>query len=292
MFSISQLDLNATPQVIPLVGGASGSLNVYLKFTAAPSAGTASVEYQRPGTSAWLFLQGCQVASITTGALSGKIDGGVSALRVTFAGLTGGTSPVLAVSESETASPPKDLLTDGGFGANRRIRVDSGQTGFFSRKMWRLSHEFTGLDATPLVLKVVVPVNFIIHYQQLTVDEGGIGLRAYRSTQGTEGGSFSTAIPMYSVNFMNEQPAYVFQATVTTGGTFTPAAPPTGVSVETIRVRSANATAQQSTVGGNSFGERGLLFDTYYLELAKLAGVSGASSGVFTLIVEERPAIT
>lgn len=292
MFAIFSLDLNATPQVLPLVGGATGSLNIYLKFSDAPSAGTVSIEYQRPGTSVWVFLQGCQAASITTGILNGKIDSGVSALRVTFSGLTGGTVPILAVSESETAAPPKDLLTDGGFGANRRIRVDSGQTGFFARKMWRISHEFTALDATPLVIKVVVPVNFIIHYQQLTVDEGGIGLRAYRAAQGTEGGSFSASIPIYSVNFMNEQPAYVFQATVTTGGTFTPAAPPTGVSVETIRVRSANATAQQSTVGGNSFGERGLLFDTYYLVLSKLAGVSGASSGVFTLIVEERPVIT
>lgn len=292
MFEIFPLSLSATPQVLPLVGGMAGSLNVYLKFSVSPSAGTASIEFQRPGTSAWVALQGCQSASITTGALNGKIDGGVSALRVTFAGLTGGASPVLAVSESETAVPPKDLLTDGGFGVNRRIRVDPGQTGFFARKMWRLSHEFTALDATPLVLKVVVPVNFIIHHQQLTVDEGGIGLRAYRSVQGTEGGTFNVAVPMYSVNFMNEQPAYVFQATVITGGTFTPVALPEGAAVETIRVRSANATAQQTTVGANSFGERGLLFDTYYLVLSKLAGVSGASSGVFTLIVEERPAIT
>jgi hypothetical protein len=84
---------------------------------------------------------------------------------------------------------------------------------------------------------------------------------------------------------MDEKPAYVFQATVSTGGTFTPSAP----SVETIRVRTAGATAQQSTVGESSFGERGLLFDTYYLVVSKLTGVSGASSGVYTLIVEERP---
>jgi hypothetical protein len=191
--------------------------------------------------------------------------------------------------EQQMSHPPFDLLTDGGNGPNRRLRVDSGQTGFFARRMWRLSHEFTGLDATPLVLRVEVPTNFIIHHQQITIDEGGVGLRAYRSAQGTEGGSFSTAVPMYSANFMTEKAAYIFQATVTTGGTFTPAAPPTGVSVETIRVRSATATAQQTTVGGSAFGERGLAADTYYLVISKLAGVSGASSGVFTLIVEERP---
>jgi hypothetical protein len=188
-------------------------------------------------------------------------------------------------SERVVAEPPFDLLTDGGTGESRRLRVDSGQTGFFSRHMWRLSYEFTGLDATPLVFKVTVPVNFIIHHQQLAVDEGGVALRAYRTGQGTEGGTFSTPVLMYSVNFMDEKPAYVFQATVSTGGTFTPSAP----SVETIRVRTAGATAQQSTVGESSFGERGLLFDTYYLVVSKLTGVSGASSGVYTLIVEERP---
>jgi hypothetical protein len=187
--------------------------------------------------------------------------------------------------ERVIAHPPFDLLTDGGTGESRRLRVDSGQTGFFSRHMWRISHEFTGLDATPLVFKVTVPVNFIIHHQQLAVDEGGVALRAYRTGQGTEGGTFSAPVLMYSVNFMDEKPAYVFQATVSTGGTFTPSAP----SVETIRVRTAGATAQQSTVGESSFGERGLLFDTYYLVVSKLTGVSGASSGVYTLIVEERP---
>jgi hypothetical protein len=187
--------------------------------------------------------------------------------------------------ERVIAHPPFDLLTDGGTGASRRLRVDNGQTGFFSRHMWRLSHEFTGLDATPMVFKVIVPVNFIIHHQQLTIDEGGVALRAYRTGQGTEGGTFATSVLMYSVNFMNEKPAYAFQASVTTGGTFTPAAP----AVETIRVRTSGATAQQTTDGESAFGERGLLFDTYYLVFSKLAGVSGASSGVYTLIVEERP---
>jgi len=125
----------------------------------------------------------------------------------------------------------------------------------------------------------------VIHHQQLTIDEGGVALRAYRTGQGTAGGTFSTPVTMYSVNFMDEKPAYVFQATVTTGGTFAPSVP----AVETIRVRTAGATAQQISVGGNAFGERGLLFDTYYLVFSKLAGVSGTPSGVYTLIVEERP---
>lgn len=276
-------------QIIPIPGGQSGSLTILLAFLVAPSAGTVTIEKQLVGSSSWSSIQFATAESISSGSITVRTDGEIGSLRVTFASLVGGTDPTLWLSSTAISNPSGDLLTDGGFGPVRRLRVDSGQTGFFARRMWRISHEFTALDATPLVFKVVVPVNFIIHHQQLTVDEGGIAFHAYRSTQGTEGGTFNIAIPMYSANFMDEQDPYVFQATVTTGGTFTPAAPPAGVSVETIRVRSANATAQQTTVGGESFGERGLLFDTYYLVLSKLAGVTGASSGVYTLIVEERP---
>lgn len=177
-----------------------------------------------------------------------------------------------------------DLVTDP-HGESPRLRVDQGQTGFFARRMWRVSHEFVGLDATPVIFKVVLPVNFIIHHQELQVDTGGISMKAYRIGQGTEGGTYNTVIPLYSVNFMDERPQYTFQGSITTGGTFTPTAP----AVETIRVRTSGATAQQVSVGGTAFGERGLLYSTYYLQFAKLDGVTGASSGVYTLIVEERP---
>ncbi|UVL22402.1 hypothetical protein [Pseudomonas donghuensis] len=181
---------------------------------------------------------------------------------------------------------PIDMYTDG-HGPNLRLRVDPGQTGFFKRRMWRISFEFTALGATPIVLKVVVPVNFIIHHQALSVDEGGCSLRAYRTGQGTEGGTFGTTVPLYSVNFMTEESAYTFQSVVTTGGTFTPGV--NDIAVETTRVRAANATAQATTVSGSTFGERGLAGSTYYLQMSNLPGVSGTSAGVFSLIVEERP---
>lgn len=179
---------------------------------------------------------------------------------------------------------PVDVFTDD-HGPNQRLRVDPGQTGFFKRRMWRISFEFTGLGATPIVLKVNIPVNFIIHHQDLSVDEGGCALRAFRASQGVEGGAFSTPVPLYSVNFMDEEDAYVFQGSASTGGTFTTSA----AAVETTRVRAANATAQATTVSGSTFGERGLSQGVYYLQLSNLPGVSGTSSGVYALIVEERP---
>lgn len=179
------------------------------------------------------------------------------------------------------------LLTDGA-GPNQRLRTDPGETGFFARRMWRVSYEILALGATPLVFKVTVPVNFIIHFQGLEIDIGGVGLRAYRGAQGTEGGVFATPVPLLSNNFMDEFPEYVFQSSIMTGGTFTPT--PGEVAVETIRVRTSGATAQQTSVGGQSFDERGLRsVAPFYLVFSKLTGVSGDSEGVYTLLVEERP---
>ena len=208
--------------------------------------------------------------------------------------IKGGTGPILIQDSKETISPfttvdlPHDLYTTNVQG-ERRLRVDPGQTGFFTRRMWRLSYEFTALEATPIVLKITVPTNFIIHHQDLTIDSGGVVLRAYRSDQGTQGGTFGTVVPKYSMNFMDELPEYVFVSSVTTGGTFTPAALPLGAAVETTRVRTAGSSSGRTTVGAGAFSERGLAADSYYLVLARLTDVNSTCQGVYSLIVEERP---
>lgn len=276
-------------QIIPIPGGDVGFREIHLAFAIAPSAGTVTVEQRAIGSDDWVALNRGTAVDVTPGELTLYADGSAGAMRVTFSGLTGGSSPLLWVSSQATAVPPLDILTDGGTGPNARFRVDQGQTGLFARRVWRISHEFTGLNTTPLVLKVVVPVNFMLYYQGLSVDAGGVVLRAYRSTQGTEGGTFSTAIPLISANTMTEEPEYTFQAAVTTGGTFTPSAPPAGTAVETLRVLTSGATAQQSTVGGEAVNERGLAAGTYYLVFSRMTGVSGDCAGVYTLIVEERP---
>lgn len=271
--------------VVNLPGGELGHHSLYLSFDTAPSAGTATVEVRRIGAVGWEALPAASGISVTSGGVSLRSDGPAAAFRVTFSGLVGGAGAALWVATQPTAHPPFQLLTDGAVGPNARLRVDPGQTGFFARRMWRVSYEFTALEATPIVMRVSIPVNFIIHHQGIEIDSGGLSLKAYRSTQGTPGGTFNVPVPIWSANFMNQQSEYTFQAAIDTGGTFTPSAGP----VETIRLRTSNATAQRSSVGGESFGERGLAAGTYYLVLARLAGISDTTQGVFTLVVEERP---
>lgn len=185
------------------------------------------------------------------------------------------------------SQPPAELLTGT---TNPRLRVDNGQTGFFERRMWSINYEFASANpiaATPLVFRVIVPTNFIVHGHSLTVDQGGVTLRTYTAAQGVAGGSFSTVHPLSSENAMTENVAYAFQAQIASGGTFTPnvgQAPLTP-----LRVRTANATAQQSSVGGEAVSEKGRSAGTYYAVLQRMTSVSGDCTGVYTLVVEERP---
>lgn len=276
-----------TPQEIVIPGGIPGTATVRLDFQELPSAGVVTFERRSSYQGDWLPIQNGANLSVTGDPVEVKFDGGVNLLRVTFTGLSGGLLPVLTIVENETAAPPSFLMTDGGYGNAARLRVDNGQTGLFDRRMWRISHEFTALGSTPQVFRVSVPVNFMIHHQSLECDQGGIVMRAYRATQGVESGTFSTAVPIYSANFMDEEPAYAFQAAITTGGAFTPNGGQ--VAVEVIRARAANATAQQQSVGGSSFGERGLGAGIFYLIFSQPTGTTGDSKGVYNLVVEERP---
>lgn len=185
--------------------------------------------------------------------------------------------------------PTPDLLTDP-VGETPRIKVDPGQTGFFAKRMWSIAYEFASANPitdTPLTFQLIIPCNFIIHAHSLTVDQGGVTLRTYLSSQGTPGGSFSTPLVLVPENSMNEQPGYTFQATAAYGGTFTPT--PGQLPITPLRVRAAGATAQQSSVGGSVVSEKGRSAGTYYGTLARMTGVTGNCTGVYNLVIEERP---
>ena len=189
--------------------------------------------------------------------------------------------------ERVIAHPPFDLLTGD---TNPRLRVDNGQTGFFERRMWSLNYEFASTNpiaATPFVFRFTMPVNFIIHAHYLTVDQGGITLRTYEASQGTPGGTFGYPQILIAENRMTEVPEYVFQSQVASGGTFTPAGGQ--VPITPLRVRTAGATAQQSSVGQGTVSEKGRAAGTYYAVLSRMTGVSGDCTGVYTIVIEERP---
>lgn len=173
---------------------------------------------------------------------------------------------------------PADLLTSQKIGT-RRIRVDTGQTGFFERREFRISQELSIPTGTSLVFKFSSPVNFILWEQVIVCDANLIKFEAV--VGGTPGGTFDTPITIWGKNRMTEQPAYAGQVTISTGGTVTG-----GQVAEVLRIRSANATAQQSSIGETVSSERGLPTGDYYL---RLSAEGGTATGTISLVWEERP---
>lgn len=156
--------------------------------------------------------------------------------------------------------------------------VDNDTGGFASGRQFRFNFPLV-IAGADIVIKFTSPVDFVLRKQSFSCIEGGYEFNAYRL--GTEGGVFTSA-PFYSNNFQSDAPAYTPQVTIESGGTFTPSGP----SVELVQIKTASATAQQSSVGGAAEGQRGLPAGTYYLVFSELSGAG--ATGIYNLIFDER----
>lgn len=184
--------------------------------------------------------------------------------------------------ERVIAHPPFDLLTDGGDGPNRRIRVDVGQTGFFAGREFRTFREFSIAAGQTLVVRIVVPINVILAEQGVELDDGSI--RVTNASGGTPGGSFSEVLPIIGKNNMSDRPSPFYTSAVvfSAGGTHTG-----GFVFDVHRIVAATATAQKSSVGRIVGDERGVAAATYYVRYENFG--SGTATGTFWYIWEERP---
>lgn len=171
-------------------------------------------------------------------------------------------TPVMATSDDPTVA---------------RLKVDVAQTGFWEGREFRLEREIAGLT----VIKFVSPINFILQLQAFASHDGEATLAVYSANQGSEGGTFESLTPNPN-NAMSTTPSYTPQIDLSIGGTFTPSDNDPNFAREFVRVVSASATAQQSTVGGSGIKERGLGANTYYLVFTGL-------KSSYRLIYEERP---
>lgn len=164
----------------------------------------------------------------------------------------------------------------------RRLRVDTGQTGFFEGREFRTFYELNIASGASVYIRFTSPIDFIIFEQSLTLDAGSIRFTALTGV--TPGGTYSNPLPVVGKNRMasRKSPFYAAQSTIASGGTATG-----GTIVELFRVVAANSNAQQQTVLGASSTERGLPAGTYYLRLENIG--NSAATGVYSLIWEERP---
>lgn len=181
--------------------------------------------------------------------------------------------------EQVVAQPPFDLLTDGGDGPNRRIRVDVAQTGFFAGREFRTFKEWTAATTETYVIKAVVPINVILFEFGIELEAGTV--RVETVFGGTEGGSFSEALPIFSTNNMSEkpQPPYAASVTLTGGGTLTG-----GLVLDVLRAKTSDNSNFAGSVGASAGAERGIAIGTYYFRITLTAAI-----GVLKARWEERP---
>lgn len=172
---------------------------------------------------------------------------------------------------------PQRMIT-GNTADTGRLKVDPAQTGFFEAREFRISYEFDIASGATQVIKFSCTSNFILWEQRISVDEGFLIYKPTINPSTATG--FVTTIPQYGKNRMSSAPVVTNTVTVTTGGSITG-----GEVVETIRLKTANATGQAESVGGAVYSERGLPAGDYYLTM-KAEGAN--TKGVINLVYEIR----
>ena len=173
---------------------------------------------------------------------------------------------------------PQAMIT-GSFPNTGRMKVDPAQTGFFEGREFRISYEFDIASGATQVIKFSASSDFILWEQRIEVDEGFLIYKPTLNPSSATG--FVTEIPQYGKNRMSTAPIVTNTVTVTTGGTITG-----GTIAETARIKVANATGQQASIGGAVYSERGLPAGDYYLTMH----AEGArTQGVINLVYEIRP---
>lgn len=181
--------------------------------------------------------------------------------------------------EQVLAHPPVKLLTDDN-GDYARLRVDTGQTGFFAGREARTFYEFSIATGASQVIKVVSPVDTIV--QQLTLELYLAELRLELVTGGVEAGTFSTALPIFKTNTMSTASAYTPQVTMTLGGTHTG-----GTVVDLIQTITDTNPNKAQPASATEDSPQGFAAGTFYIRLINTDGAT--ATGVFRARWEERP---
>jgi hypothetical protein len=181
--------------------------------------------------------------------------------------------------ERVEAYPPAKLMTDGD-GDFSRLRVDSGQTGFFAGREARTFYQFSIPNGQSQVIKVVSLTDTIVQNLILELDLASVRLELV--VGGTEGGTFATPLPIFKTNTMSTASDYVPQVTMNRGGTHTGG---TVVDVLTA-ISGANENKSVSQTATEDLPQ-GFAAGTFYIRLINTDGAT--ATGIFRARWEERP---
>ena len=175
--------------------------------------------------------------------------------------------------ERVEAYPPAKLMTDGD-GAYSRLRVDVGQTNFWSGKQFRTFQKLTISSHGTVTIRATVGVNIILNETSFHTENSGIEVEL--KAGGTADGPW-TSMPIIRKNTMTTAPVIASQVTMDYDGSHTG-----GTLIDLLRVPAGN---KQSSVGGVD-SERGVGPGTYYYVITNTGNQT--ATVVFSGFWEER----
>lgn len=171
------------------------------------------------------------------------------------------------------AYPPAKLMTDSD-GAYSRLRVDVGQTNFWSGKQFRTFQKFEIASAASATIRATVGVNIVLYETSFETENSSIEVQLRAG--GTATGPW-TAMPIIRKNTMTTAPVVVSQVAMDYDGAHTG-----GTTIDLLRVVAGN---KQSSVGGTDT-ERGVGPGTYYYVITNTGNQT--ATVVFSGFWEER----
>lgn len=160
------------------------------------------------------------------------------------------------------AHPPFDLLTDGGDGPYRRLRVDVAQTGFFAGREFRTFFQADIPSLQTVWIHASIISDIILFNTTLITDGGIVEMKLYAG--GTASGSWSP-LPVFRRNTMSVAPMVANKTTLFSGG-----AHADGILIDVIRLTGG----KEETVGGNQGDERGVGPGNYYYGISNIGNHS------------------
>ena len=175
--------------------------------------------------------------------------------------------------ERVEAYPPMKLMTDGD-GDYARVRVDQGQTSFWSGKQFRTFQKLSIASGASVAIRATVGVNIILYETSFTTEDSSIEVQLLAG--GTAAGPW-TSIPVIRKNTMTTAPVVTSQVTMDYDGAHTG-----GTLIDLIRVIAGNKTANV----GSTESERGVGLGTYYYVITNTGNLT--ATVVFSGWWEER----
>ena len=175
--------------------------------------------------------------------------------------------------ERVEAYPPAKLMTDSD-GDYSRLRVDVGQTNFWSGKQFRTFQKLELASAASATIRATVGVNIVLYETSFTTENSSIEVQLRAG--GTATGPW-TAMPIIRKNTMTTAPVVVSQVTMDYDGSHTG-----GTTIDLLRIVAGN---KQSSVGGTD-SERGVAPGTYYYVITNTGNQT--ATVVFSGFWEER----